>query len=163
MTREQEKSGVIGKEAGLAEDRPSAQGHGFKREIRAGGAKSPFPDAVESQGFTFTGAVGGVDEEGRIVSPKIPDQTARALGNLETILAAGGQKMEDLVKCTVYLVDLRDAPAVEKIFQEVLRDSLPAISIVEVQGLPGGRKISIKAVAVCPHPPEGKDVIDFMG
>ncbi|MFQ5915172.1 MAG: RidA family protein [Nitrospinota bacterium] len=143
--------------AGLSErGRP-----GFKREIRTGASGDPFPAAVESRGFTFVGAIGGVDESGKVVSALVSEQAARAIRNLAEVLAANGQGLEHVVKCTVYLTDAGDASTVEGVLKDAFPEDPPALSRVEVKGLPDGQKFAIEAVAV--RPPEGRDVYDFMG
>jgi 2-iminobutanoate/2-iminopropanoate deaminase len=145
----------------LAENKPEANVHGPRRPVWAEVGAGPFPAAVECNGFTFTGAISGVDESGKVVSPLCYEQTARAFENLERVLTANGQPLAHVLRCTIYLTDPRDTQAVDKALEAVFSESLPAISMVEVKGLRDGRKIAIEAVAA--RPQEGKDVYDFMG
>ena len=145
----------------MAENNPEADGHGPRRPVRAEVGAGPFPAAVECNGFTFTGAISGVDKSGKVVSPLCSEQTARALENLELVLTANGQSLAHVLQCTIYLTDPRDAQAIDKALEAAFPESLPAISMVEVSGLRDERKIAIEAVAA--RPQEGKDVYDFMG
>ena len=145
----------------MAENKPEANVHGPRRPVHAEVGAGPFPAAVEWGGLTFTGAIAGVDESGKVVSPLSLEQTARAFENLKRVLAANGQGLEDVLRCTIYLTDLRDGIDVEKALEDAFSGGLPAVSIVEVKGLPGGRRIAVEAVAS--RPQEGKDVYDFMG
>lgn len=140
---------------------PETTMQGLKREIRAEAVKGPFPAAVECRGFTFVAAIGGVDESGELVSPLTSEQAARSIENLAGVLAANGQGLEHVVKCTVYLTEMADAAPVNEILKGAFPEGLPAISRVEVKGLPDGQKFAIEAVAV--RPPESEDVSDFMG
>ena len=102
-----------------------------------------------------------MDKSGKVVSPLCSEQTARALKNLELVLTANGQRLAHVLRCTIYLTDPRDTQAVDKALEAAFSEGLPAISMVEVNGLRDGRKIAIEAVAGRPR--EGKDVYDFMG
>lgn len=140
---------------------PEEKARGVKRGIRAGAAEGPFPPAVESQGFTFVGAIGGVGESGEVVGPLASEQAARSIEILADLLAANGQRLEHVVKLTVYLTDLRDAADVDRVLERAFRENPPARSCVQVGALPEGQKVALEAVAV--RPPEGKAVYDFMG
>ena len=140
---------------------PESESKAFKKEIRGGVAGSPYPAAVESNGFTFVAAIGGVDESGKVVSLIPVEQAARAIENLKAVLAANGQGSEHVVKCTIYVTDLRHTFMAERALKAEFQNGLPACSWIEVKGLPEGQEISIEAIAV--RPSEGKDVYDFMG
>ncbi|HJM42773.1 MAG TPA: RidA family protein [Nitrospinota bacterium] len=152
---------VVGRVLTLAENKSEANVHGPRRPVRAEVGDGPFPAAVECNGFTFTGAISGVDGSGKVVSPLCSEQTARAFENLERVLTANGQRMAHVLRCTIYLTDPRDAKDVDKALEAAFSESPPAISMVEVNGLRDGRKIAVEAVAA--RPQEGKDVYDFMG
>ncbi len=156
-----QRNEVMGRVLTLAENKPEANVHGPLRRVRAEVDAGPFPAAVECNGFTFTGAISGVDKSGKVVSPLCSEQTARALENLELVLTANGQRLAHVLRCTIYLTDPRNTQAVDKTLEAAFSENLPAISMVEVSGLRDGRKIAIEAVAGRPR--EGKDVYDFMG
>ena len=133
----------------------------WKREIPAVVTGSPCPAAVESNGITFVAALGGVDESGKVVSRNPAEQAARAIENLKTVLAANRQGLEHVVKCTIYLTEMRSAARVEGILLAEFKNGPPACSWIEVKGLPEGQQIAIEAVAV--RTGEGRHVYDFMG
>lgn len=132
-----------------------------KRESRVGITRSSYPAAVESNGITFVAALGGVDESGKVVSREPAEQTARAIENLKAVLSTNGQGLEHVIKCTIYLTDLRHLDDVDRILKADFQNCLPACSWIGVNGLPEDQVIAIEAIAA--RPTEGKDVYDFMG
>ena len=69
------------------------------------------------------------------------------MSNLRAVLHASGLGLEDVVKTTIFLVDLRDFEAVNRIYGEHLGAPYPARSTVQVAALPRGARIEIEAVA----------------
>jgi 2-iminobutanoate/2-iminopropanoate deaminase len=63
------------------------------------------------------------------------------------VLAAAGLGMDDVVKTTLFLVDLADGPAVNAAYGEAFRAPHPARSTVQVSALPAGARIEIEAIA----------------
>ena len=76
-------------------------------------------------------------------------QTRRALLNLAAVLSAGGAGLGDVVKTTVFLVDMADFPAMNEVYAEVFGEvSPPARSTVAVAALPAGARVEIDAIAL---------------
>jgi 2-iminobutanoate/2-iminopropanoate deaminase len=73
-------------------------------------------------------------------------QTERVLANLAAVLATAGATWADVVKTTVYLLDLGDFPRVNDVYARVLGDARPARSTVQVAALPRGAAVEIDAV-----------------
>ncbi|PYC73580.1 enamine deaminase RidA [Streptomyces tateyamensis] len=96
-----------------------------------------------SHAVSFTGpmvAVSGqvpVDADGQLVGEGDPDaQLRQVFVNLGVALAAAGVGFADVVKLTVFLVDLADLPAFRQVRDEFLDpERLPACSLVQVAGL----------------------------
>ncbi len=81
----------------------------------------------------------------------ITGQARRAMENLKIVVEGSGFRMDQIVKVTLYLVDLGDAPKVNKVYRMYFSaDRYPARSIVGVKELPGGQAIEIDALAVAP-------------
>jgi len=60
---------------------------------------------------------------------------------------AGGSTLSNIVKTTVYLADLSDFAAFNRVYQEYFPQNPPARATVQVAGLPKGVKIEIEAIA----------------
>ena len=74
--------------------------------------------------------------------------TRQSLSNLAAVLQAAGCSMEQVVKTTVFLSDLKNFSAMNEIYSEFFKVNPPARSTVEVAGLPKGAVVEIEAIAV---------------
>ena len=77
-------------------------------------------------------------------------QARRVLANLEAVLASAGCTFQDVVKATVYVVDLEDFPTLNTLYAEAMGDHRPARSTVQVAALPKGALVEIDLVARIP-------------
>lgn len=75
-------------------------------------------------------------------------QAAQALDNLKDVLSAAGMGLEDVVKTTVFLADIRDFAAINTIYANYFTGEAPARSCVQAAALPKGALFEIEAVAV---------------
>jgi reactive intermediate/imine deaminase len=110
---------------------------------------SHYTDAVRAGDLLFVSGCVPVDGEGRLVPGDIAVQTRQVFANIEAVLRAAGAGFGDVVKVTVFLVDIDDRPAVNTVRQAIFGDTRPASTLVEVSNLavPGAR-IEIEAVAL---------------
>jgi 2-iminobutanoate/2-iminopropanoate deaminase len=74
-------------------------------------------------------------------------QLRQALDNLAALLADEGVTLRDVVKTTVYLVDIGDYPAVNEVWVEYFTDDRPTRSAVAVSALPAGARVEVEAWA----------------
>jgi len=75
-------------------------------------------------------------------------QTARALSNLEAVLAAAGLSLKNVVKTTVFMVDIAEFAQMNEEYAKHFQAPYPARSTVQVAALPKGARVEIDAVAV---------------
>jgi 2-iminobutanoate/2-iminopropanoate deaminase len=129
------------------------------RTIRTEAAPAPVAGAPYSQAaaaapgeLVFVSGQLGIDPgTGALAGDDVRLQTALALRHVAAILAAAGAGLEDVVKTTVYLVDLAgDFPAMNEVYAHAFADHAPARAAVGVAGLPMGALVEIEAVAVVP-------------
>jgi len=66
------------------------------------------------------------------------------------VLAAGGCGFDDVVRSTIYLVDLADFAVVNEVYGRAFRPPFPARATVQVSALPRGALVEIDAIAVIP-------------
>ncbi|CAN5494236.1 RidA family protein [soil metagenome] len=70
---------------------------------------------------------------GESIHGDIVDQTTATLANVRRVLEAGGASLADVVKTTVFLTDIRLAPAMNAVYAEIFSDHpLPSRSTVQV-------------------------------
>jgi 2-iminobutanoate/2-iminopropanoate deaminase len=114
-------------------------------------AIGPYSQGIKASGFLFTaGQVGFDPESGELVDGGIAEQTHRVLQNLRAILRAGGTDLAQVVKTTVFLVDMADFALMNEVYAEFFGDHRPARSTVAVASLPRGARVEIEAIAVLP-------------
>lgn len=107
----------------------------------------PYSPAVRAGGFLFISGQIPVDREGKLVPGGIEDQARRAMENLKRVLEAAGAGLKDLVKVTIYLVDMGDFPAVNRVYGSYFDLEPPARACVAVKALPRGARVEIEAIA----------------
>jgi 2-iminobutanoate/2-iminopropanoate deaminase len=88
---------------------------------------------------------------GAIVDGDIVAQTERAMKNLGAVLAAAGCSFDDVVRCTIYVVDMADYPKVNEVYGRFLGRPYPARSTVQVSALPRGARVEVDAIAALPR------------
>jgi 2-iminobutanoate/2-iminopropanoate deaminase len=97
-----------------------------------------------------SGQLGLDPKKGDLVTGGVAAETKQALANLEAVLAASGATLGDVVKTTVFLVDMADFDAMNKVYGQAFAEPFPARSTVAVAGLPKGARVEIEVVAVRP-------------
>ena len=112
-------------------------------------AVGPYSQAVRAGGFLFTaGQLGLIPGSKAFAGPDIESQTRRALENLKAVLEAGGARLEDVVKTTVFLADMGEFARMNAVYAEFFGETPPARSAVQAAALPLGGRVEIEAVAL---------------
>jgi len=83
-----------------------------------------------------------------MVAGGIKEQTRRVMENLKSVLGAAGYSFKDVVKTTVFMIDLSEFGAMNEVYGEYLSEPFPARSTVQVGALPKGARVEIDVVAV---------------
>jgi 2-iminobutanoate/2-iminopropanoate deaminase len=123
-----------------------------KKVVDAGGPKAgPYSPAVIAGGFCFvSGQVGFDANAGRLAAGGVEEEMRQAIANLASVLSAANLTLEDVVTTTIYVTDLSELQAVNKVFGESFGGRPPARSTVQVAALPIGASVEIEAVAATP-------------
>src|SRR5690606_40490065 len=104
--------------------------------------------AIDTGDFVFCSGQVPIDPKtGELVAGDITVQTDRALDNLGAVLEAAGCSFGDVVKTTIYLVDLGDFQAVNATYAKRFNAAPPARATVQVSALPKGSRVEIDAIA----------------
>ncbi len=82
-----------------------------------------------------------------LVDGGVGAEAAQALANLRMLLEGQGASLADVVKTTVFLVDVADFAAVNEVYAAALGEHRPARSTVVVAALPLGAAVEIEAWA----------------
>jgi 2-iminobutanoate/2-iminopropanoate deaminase len=86
----------------------------------------------------------------QLVAGGIAEQTERVLLNLAAILGAAGCGLRDVVRTTIYLVDLAHFTVVNDVYARHFDAPYPARATVQVAALPRGAQVEIDAIAAVP-------------
>lgn len=85
---------------------------------------------------------------GKLVEGDVQAQTERVLGNLKAIVEAAGLSMGNIVRTTIFIMDMADFPAINQVYQQAFSEPFPARATVQVARLPAGASVEIDAIAV---------------
>lgn len=108
----------------------------------------PYSQAVRAGGFIYVAGQGGVDPAtGRFVVGGVEEQTQQTLKNIEAILKAAGSSLGDVVKVSVFLKDVRDFQAMNKVFAEFFKEPPPARTTVGAHFVAPEMLVEIDVVA----------------
>jgi 2-iminobutanoate/2-iminopropanoate deaminase len=122
-----------------------------RRAISTTGAPAavgPYSLGIVADGLLFTAGQASLDPTtGQVVEGGIGPETERVMANLTAILDAAGATWADVVKTTVFLVDIADFAEMNAIYGRFVTDPPPARSTVGVAALPKGARVEIEAVA----------------
>lgn len=111
-------------------------------------ARLPFSPGVRAGDFLFlSGAIGNRPGTTELVSDDVAEQTRQTMANLRTVLQAAGAGLGDVVKCTVFLVDMADYAAMNAAYAAAWPADPPARSTVAGSGLALGARVEIECIA----------------
>jgi len=111
-------------------------------------AIGPYSPGVVAGSFLFTSGQIPLGPSGELLEGDIRAATRQCLENVRGVLRAGGADLENVVKVTVFLIDLCDFSAMNEVYGSFFPDSPPARTCVQVGALPKGARIEIEAVAL---------------
>ena len=107
-------------------------------------AVGPYSQAVKANGFLFISGMLALDpESGLMVGETAEEQTEMIFKNIKAVLDEAGARIENTVKAIVYLEDIKDFAAVNKVYGEAFKNApvLPARCAFQVVKLPKDGKV----------------------
>ena len=108
----------------------------------------PYSQGIDAGQFLFCSGQVGLDPATGRLAGGLEAQVEQTLRNLGAVLRAAGLDYPDVVKTTIFLIDLDDFKAVNAVYARFFADAPPARSTFAVAGLPGGASVEIEAIAV---------------
>jgi 2-iminobutanoate/2-iminopropanoate deaminase len=114
--------------------------------------QGPYSTVVRAGDFLFISGQGPVDAiSGEMQSElSVQDQTKLVLQHLQTILRGCGADLHDVVKCSVFLSDVKDFDAMNSVYAEVFGPHKPARTTVGAGMVAVGMKVEIDCIAYRP-------------
>jgi 2-iminobutanoate/2-iminopropanoate deaminase len=111
----------------------------------------PYSPGMIFGNLVFVSGQAGRDPATGGVAADVTAQTEQALKNIATILEAAGSSLQHVIRCGVFLVDMKEFPRMNEVYARAFGSHRPARTTVAVSGLPGdGLLVEIDAVAYVP-------------
>lgn len=113
-------------------------------------AVGPYSQAIQvGTALYISGQIPLNAETNQLVEGDIKAQTKQILKNIEEIIKAAdpSASIQNVVKTTIFLINLEDFNAVNEVYTEIFENPLPARSTVQVAALPKGASIEIESIA----------------
>lgn len=115
-------------------------------------AIGPYSQAIRAGSMVYTAGQIPIDPvTGELVACSVESQARQVLENLKAVLEAAGTDFDHVVKTTVFLQDLDDFTAINKVYGDYFKAPYPARACVQVARLPKGAEVEIEAVATMPE------------
>lgn len=113
-------------------------------------AIGPYSQAIQAGNLLFCSGQIPLDPvSGEIVAGDISRQTEQVMENIAALLSAAGGDFSNVVKTTVFLVEMSDFGAMNEVYGRYFSTHRPARSTVAVKALPRGAMVEIEVIA-CP-------------
>ena len=112
-------------------------------------AIGPYSQAIKAKKWLYCSGQIGLDPASGEMAPDLAGQTNRVFANLRAVLGAAGLTPSDVVKVTLYLVDMNNFAAVNELYAQFFGSHKPARATVAVAALPKGALVEIDAIAFC--------------
>lgn len=114
----------------------------------APGAVGPYSQGIATESLLFTAGQAALDPStGALIEGGVEPETERVMANLTAVLDAAGCGWDDVLKTTIFLVDMDDFAKVNAIYGRFVSDPPPARSTVGVAALPKGARVEIEVIA----------------
>jgi len=113
----------------------------------ASGALGPYSQGIVHNGMLFISGQLGMDYVSGLMPDDFAGQTELVFRKIKDILEAANMSFYHILKCTVYLTDLKDYDTMNEIYARYFSPPYPARETVKVAGLPKNAKIEISVIA----------------
>ena len=112
-------------------------------------AIGPYSQAIRAANLLFCSGQIPIDPAtGEFVSGGVAEQTEQVMRNLSAVLSAGQSSLSQVVKTTVFLVDMNDFTAMNEVYGRFFNEQPPARATVEAARLPRDARVEIEAIAI---------------
>ena len=109
----------------------------------------PFSSAVRVGNMLYlSGQVGALPGTRELAAGGVAAETRQAMENIKQVLEYAGSSLDQVVKCTVFLLDISDYSAMNEVYASFFASDPPARSTLAASGLALGAKVEIECIAV---------------
>ena len=112
----------------------------------------PYSPGMGFERLIFVSGQGATDPAtGELAGAGAAAQTEQCLKNLRAILQAGGSDLQYVLRCGVFLLDMKEFKEMNGVYERVFGDHRPARTTIQAAGLPGeGLRVEIDCIAYRP-------------
>jgi 2-iminobutanoate/2-iminopropanoate deaminase len=112
----------------------------------------PYSPGIAFDRLIFVSGQGATDPAtGQLAGADAAAQTEQCLRNVQAILRAAGSDLPHVLRCGVFLLDMRDFPAMNAVYARMFGDHRPARTTIQAAALPGeGLRVEIDCIAYVP-------------
>lgn len=109
----------------------------------------PYNQAVKAGSMLFvSGQIALNPETGQLVKDDIITETHQVMQNLRNILAEAEMDFSDVVKATIFIMDMNDFSQINEVYGKYFTGYFPARETVQVAALPKGVNVEISVIAI---------------
>jgi reactive intermediate/imine deaminase len=131
---------------------PTSGGSGMTESVEYSSAKvssnRPYSDVVRVGNILYLSGKLGTDSTGKLVAGGIGPETKQTLENIKAVLEKNGSSMDNVVKCTVMLADIKEWAAMNTVYVTFFKkDRMPARSAFGTSGLALDARVEIECIA----------------
>ncbi len=117
-------------------------------ESKTAKAIGPYSLGIDTGDYVFlSGQIPLDGATGKLVDGGIEAQTEQVFKNIKALLDSAGLSYANVVKATVFMLDLKDFAAMNAIYEKHVTKPYPARSTIQVAGLPMGARVEIEFLA----------------
>ncbi|HYN09950.1 MAG TPA: Rid family detoxifying hydrolase [Vicinamibacterales bacterium] len=130
----------------------TASAHRFVQASGLPAPVGPYSPGIALDRLVFVSGQGATDPAtGKLAGTDIDIQTEQCLRNVETILKAAGTDLQHVLRCGVFLLDMREFSRMNAVYQRIFGAHRPARTTIQAAALPGeGLRVEIDCVAYIP-------------
>jgi 2-iminobutanoate/2-iminopropanoate deaminase len=108
----------------------------------------PFSPAVRVGNWLFLAGQIGTDTAGRLVAGGIKAEAVQTMNNIKDVLEKSGSSLDRVVKCTVFMADMKEWPDMNEVYRLYFRRHFPARSALGATGLALNARVEVECIAV---------------
>ncbi len=112
----------------------------------------PYSPGMNFDRLIFVSGQGATDPAtGELAGSDVETQTEQCLKNLQAILEAGGSDLQHVLRCGVFLIDMKEFAEMNGVYARMFGEHRPARTTIQAAGLPGvGLRVEIDCIAYVP-------------
>ncbi len=106
----------------------------------------PYSQAIKTEESLFVSGQIAIKSDGNMDTLNIESECRQVMENIKAIVEAGGYKMNQVVKTTIYTTDLKKFNQINEVYKTYFTADPPARETVQVSALPKGAHLEISVM-----------------